>query len=200
MAHPLNRLPRRVANDSKDSSRGVDVERLREPVASVAPCRDVAEPECPPALAEIEVWLRKVLVCDSVSPTVQEFQLFLTALVPLVQVLYFLQLETESAEVGADVSWVWVSGIEFARGGQQCSQDVAARWWRGCVGNVVCRLGVKIATETLKVRGQQYGVCVNDLFRSVPPTRRGATDRGMGRGDLVERHCPEPFPPLKGDG
>jgi hypothetical protein len=57
---------------------------------------------------------------------------------------------------------------------------------RDDANDVIDRLGVQVACETLELRGQQYRVGSVDLLRGVPSAARRAAHQGMSGLDLIE--------------
>jgi hypothetical protein len=102
------------------------------------------------------------------------------------------ELDAQKPEIRAEAARLSILAIELAAPGKTSLKQVSYRCGRvdesHQSGNA---LSVQVATESLKLRGDEYGVGLIDLLCRIPPPRSSPTDGRMRCLDFIQ--CPRPF-------
>jgi hypothetical protein len=164
-------------------------------VARVSPLADLLQPQNRRA-SEFR-WI-KILMSDRVPPSVQLLKPVQTSLVADVQVLHFVpERKSESIVVFANVSGIRIPCLQLPVLDKNIPECCPQKTSWNALHEVVRAFRVQIPTVSLKLRGEQDGICLIDLLGSVASSAAHTTDAPMGSLHFIESGPPHDPPSLQ---
>lgn len=140
----------------------------------------------------------EVLVGNGVSPPAQLLELPLPILISgIVSAHLTPERQTQPGEVRSDIPCVRVASVKLARKDELRAKCRVEDGGADGTNQMVYAFGMKIAAESLELRGQKHRVRLVDLLRGPAPTGRVPPDRRVSRRDSVELGCPRSLPLVK---
>src|SRR5579884_2661807 len=163
-------------------------------VTGMPPLADLLQPQnCRAA----EFRRVKILMSDRVSPDVQFVKLVSTSLIADVQVLHFVpECKPKSIVVMPNVSGIRISSLQPQLIDENTPEGCLQKPSWNALHEVVHTFRVEISTESLKLGGEQDGVCLIDLLGGIAPSGASTTDAPMGSLHLIESDPPHGLPNL----
>ena len=102
------------------------------------------------------------------------------------------EFDAQKPEICTEAAGLRILAIELPALRKTGLDQVPYEWWRFDVSHQSRNaLGVQIAAESLKLRGDEQGVGLIDLLGRIPPPRSSPTDGCMRCLDFIQ--CPCPF-------
>lgn len=133
----------------------------------------------------------EILMSDRVPPFVQIQKSSSTRLVADVQVLHFVpEYKPKSIVVIPNVSGIRITSLQPQMMDENIPECCLQKTSGNALHEVIRAFRVEISTESLKLGGEQDGVCLIDLLRGIAPSGASTTDAPMGSLHLIESGPP----------
>jgi hypothetical protein len=137
-------------------------------------------------------------VSNGVSPFVQFLKLSLAPRIPRIRCAdHGPEVDSESTEVRPQIVRIRIASINPPAESELRSQDVLHRDGMDATDQLVDRLRMQVAAESLKLGREQHRIGMIDLLRRISPSRSGPADGGMSGLDLIQLNAPFRIPTLK---